>query len=97
MSRKVLYLTESESWSLAINLLKRFKKFWKNERDESIAEEDEFNICSKKSNLSNSHVENDKEKNKRQNINLKSLREENPNRPILDQININLLEINFTF
>ena len=61
----------------------------KNERYESIAEDDDFTICIKKSSLSNSHAENDKEKNKRQNINLKSLREENSNRPILGQININ--------
>ena len=41
------------------------------------------------SNLSNNHVESDKEKNKCQNINLKSLREENPNCLIFVQININ--------
>ena len=46
-------------------------------------EEGEFFICSKKSNLPNNHIKNEKEENKRRNINLKSfLREENPDRPI---------------
>ena len=55
---------------------------------QNIVEEDELGICSKTVNLSNNHIESEKEKNKSQNINVKSLREENPDRPIFAQINI---------
>ena len=48
-------------------------------------------------NLSNNHIESEKEKNKSQNINLKSLREENPDRPIFAQININSIRNKFQF
>ena len=82
---------------LAINFLDCIKKFWKNERYASIAEEDKLGICSKKSSLSSNHIESEKEKDKRQNINLKSLREENPNRPIFAQININSIRNKFRF
>ena len=69
----------------------------RNERYASIAEEDELVICSKKSSLSNNHIESDKEKDKCQNINLKSLREENPNHPIFAQINMNSIRNKFEF
>ena len=82
LSRKDLHLNESGSGCLVINFLERIKKFIKNERYASIVEKDELSICSKTSNLSNKHIKSEKEKNKRQNINLKSLREENPDRPI---------------
>ena len=52
-------------------------------------------VCSKNSNLSNNHIESEKEKDKRQNINVKSLREENPNRPVFAQININSIRNKF--
>ena len=97
LSRKGLNLNESVSRRLAINFSERFKKFWKNERYASIAEEDELAICSKKSNLSNNHIESNKKKDKCQNINLKSLREEDPNRPIFAQININSIGNKFEF
>ena len=97
MSRKGLLLNESGSRHLAINFLERIKKFWKNERYASIVEEDELAICSKTANLSNNHIESEKEKNKSQNINLKSLREENPDRPIFAQININSIRNKFQF
>ena len=48
-----------------------------------MAEENKLGICSKKSSLSGNHIESEKEKDKRQIVNLKSLREENPNRPFL--------------
>ena len=84
LSRKVLHLNDSSSRSLAINFLECIKKFWKNERYASrCPEEDELAIFSKKSNLSNNHVESNKKKDKCQNINLKSLREVNPNGPFL--------------
>ena len=54
-----------------------------------MVKEDERAICSKKSNLSNNHIESEKDKWKKdkcQNINLKSLREENPNRPLLRKL-----------
>ena len=82
LSRKGLHLNESGSRRLAINFLERIKKFWKNERYASIVKEGELAICSKTANLSNNQIENEKEKNKSKNINLKSLREENPDRPI---------------
>ena len=97
LSRKGLHLNESGSRRLAINFLERIKKFWKNERYASIVEEDELAICSKTANLSNNHIDSEKEKNKSQNINLKSLREENPDHPIFAQININSIRINFSF
>ena len=97
LSRKGLRLNESGSGCLAINFLERIKKFWKNERDASIAEKDELAICSKTANLSNNHIKSEKEKNKIQNINLKSLREENPDRPIFAQININSIRNKFQF
>ena len=78
MTRNGLHLNESGSQHLAISFLERIKKFWKNERHVIIAEENELAICSKKSNLSNNHTESDEEKDKCQNINLKSLREESP-------------------
>ena len=53
--------------------------------------EDELPICSKTENLTNNHIETEKEKNKSQNINLKSFREENPDRPIFAEINVNSL------
>ena len=53
--------------------------------------EDELAICRKTANLSNNHIETEKEKNKSQNISLKSFREENPDRPIFVEININSL------
>ena len=64
---------------------------------QNIVEEDELGICSKTVNLSNNHIESEKEKNKSQNINLKSLREENPDRPIFAQININSIPNKFQF
>ena len=64
----------------------------RNERYASIAEEDKLATCSKKSSLSSNHIERDKEKDKCQNIKLKSLREENPNRPNFAQININSIK-----
>ena len=97
MSRKGLLLNESGSRHLAINFLERIKKFWKNERYASIVEEDELAICSKTVNLSNNHIEKEKKKNKGQNINLKSLREENPGRPIFAQISINSIRNKFQF
>ena len=97
LSRKGLHLNKSGSRCLAINVLERVKKFWKNESYVSIAEEDELAICSKTSNLSNNHIESETEKNKSQNINLKSLREENPDRPIFAQININSIRNKFQF
>ena len=97
LSQKGLHLNESGSRRLAINFLERIKKFSKNERYASIVEEDELAICSKTSNLSNNHIESKKEKNKRQNINLKSLREENPDRPIFAQINLNSIRNKFQF
>ena len=78
MTRNGLHLNESGSQHLAISFLERIKKFWKNERHVIIAEENELAICSKKSNLSNNHTESDEEKDKCQNINLKSLREKSP-------------------
>ena len=69
----------------------------KKERYASIAEEDELPICSKKSNLSDTHIESDKEKDKCQNISIKLLREENPKRPIFEQININSIRNIFQF
>ena len=86
MSRKDLHLNESGSWCLAINVLEGTNELWKTERYASIIEEDELTICSEKYNLSNNHVESDKEKDKCPNVNLKSLREENLNRPIFTQI-----------
>ena len=97
MSQKGLHLNESGSRCLAINFLERIKKFWKNERYVSIVEEDELAICSKTANLSNSHIQSEKEKNKSQNINLKSLWEENPECPILAQINLNSMRNKFQF
>ena len=97
LSQKRLHLNESGSQRLVITFLERIKKFWKYERYASIAEEDELTICSKRSNLSNNHVESEKEKDKCQNINLKSLREENSNRPIFAQININSIRNKFQF
>ena len=97
LSQKRLHLNESGSQRLVITFLERIKKFWKYERYASIAEEDELAICSKRSNLSNNHVESEKEKDKCQNINLKSLREENSNRPIFAQININSIRNKFQF
>ena len=87
LSRKGLHLNESGSCHFAINFLERIKKFWKYERYASIVEEDELAICSKTANLSNKRIESEKEKNS-QNINLKSLREENLDRSIFAQINI---------
>ena len=69
----------------------------KNERHTSIVEENELAICSKIANLSNNHIESEKEKNKSQNINLKSLREEKPDRPIFAPININSIRNKFQF
>ena len=97
MSRKGLHLNESESRHLTINVLKRIKKFWKNERYASIAQADELAICNKKSKLSNYHVESNKEYDRCQNINLKPLREDNLNRPIFPQININFIKNKFQF
>ena len=92
-----MHLNESGPWNLARNFLEHIKKFWKNETYASITEEDEFDIFSKKSYLSNNHVESDKEKDKYQNINLKSLKEEYLNRPIFAQININSIKNKFQF
>ena len=64
-------------------------------KDASIAVEDELAICSKKSNLSNSHIENEKEKGKHQSINQKSLKKEIPNRSIFAQINVNSIRNKF--
>ena len=69
----------------------------RNERYASIAEEDELVICSKKSSLSNNHIESDKEKDKCQNINPKLLREENPNCHNFAQIKINSIRNKFQF
>ena len=80
-----------------MNFLERIKKFWKNERYASIAEEDELAICSKKSSLSNNLIEGEKGKNKCQNINQKSSREENPDCPIFAQIIINSIRNKFSF
>ena len=91
LSWKGLHLNESGSYCLAINLLERIKKFWKDERCASIGEENELAICSKKSNLSNKYIESEKEKNMLQNKNLKLSKEENPDRLISAQININSL------
>ena len=52
MSGKGLHLNESGLQRLAINILERFKKFRKNERYASMAEDDKLAICSKKSNRS---------------------------------------------
>ena len=76
LSRKGLHLNESGSRCLARNFLEHIKKFLKNERYTSILEEEELAICSKTANLSKNHIESKKEKNKSQNINVKSLREE---------------------
>ena len=92
-----MHLIESGSRRLAINFLECIKKFRKNERYASIAEEDELAICSKKSKLSNNHIESNKQRDHCQNINLKYLREENLNRPILAQININSIRNKFQF
>ena len=46
-------------------------------KDASIAVEDELAICSKKSNLSNSHIENEKEKGKHQKYQPKIIKERN--------------------
>ena len=92
-----MHLNESGPWHLAINFLEHIKKFWKNETYASITEEDELDIFSKKSYLSNNHVESDKEKDKYQNINLKSLKEEYLNRPIFAKININSIKTKFQF
>ena len=92
-----MHLIESGSRRLAINFLECIKKFRKNERYASIAEEDELAICSKKSKLSNNHIESNKERDQCQNIYLKYLREENLNRPILAQININSIRNKFQF
>ena len=62
-----------------------------------IVEEDQLPIYSKKSSLSNNHVKSNNEKDKCQNVNLKSLREENLNRPIFAQININSIRNKFQF
>ena len=97
LSRKGLHLNESGSRRLAIIFLKRIKTFWKSERHASIVEEDELAIYSKTANLSNNQNENEKEKNKSQNINLKSLREENPDCPIFAQIKINSIRNKFQF
>ena len=75
----------------------RIKNFWKNERYASTIEEDELAICSKKFNLCTNHIESEKEQDKRQNINLKLPREENRNRPIFAQININSIRNKFQF
>ena len=45
----------------------------------------------------NNHIKSDKEKDNPQNINLKSLREENPNRLVFLQININSVKNKFQF
>ena len=66
-------------------------------KDLRVVEEDELAICSKTSNLSNNRIDSKKEKNKRQNINLKSLREENPDRAIFAQFNINSIRNKFQF
>ena len=63
----------------------------------SIVEEDQLVICSKTANLSNNHIGSKKEKNQSQNINLKSLREKNLDRPIFVQININSIRNKFQF
>ena len=97
LSRKGLHLPESGSHRLAINVLEHLKKFWKNERYASIVEEDELAICNKTANLSNNHIESEKEKKKSQNLNVKSLREENSDRPIFVQININSIRNKFQF
>ena len=97
LSRKGLHLNESGSRSLAINCLERIKKFRKNERYVRIVEEDQLPIYSKKSSLSNNHVKSNNEKGKCQNVNLKSLREENLNRPIFAQINLNSIRNKFQF
>ena len=48
-------------------------------KDTQVSEEDELTICSKKSNkLSNNHFETDEKKYKYQNLDLKSLKEQNP-------------------
>ena len=94
-----------ESWpeingfveKLLIFFLERIKKFWKNERYASFVEKDELAICSKKSNLTNNHIEGEKEKNKCQNINQKSSSEENPDCPIFAQIIINSIRNKFSF
>ena len=86
LSRKGLRLNESGSRCLAINFL-----------ESNIAEKDELAFCSKTANLSNNHIKSEKEKNKSQNINLKSLREENPDRPIFAQINTNSIRNKFQF
>ena len=78
------------------NVLRHFEKM-KDKLKESIAEEDDLAICTKKFNLCNNHVESDKENDKCQNINLHSLRQENPNRPIFAQININSMRNKFQF
>ena len=52
MSAKGLHLNESGSRRWAINILEHFKKFQKNERYASMAEDDELAICSKKPNRS---------------------------------------------
>ena len=69
----------------------------KNERHTSIAEENELAICIEKSNISNNNIESEKERDKHQNIDLKSLREENPNRLIFAQIDINSTRKKFQF
>ena len=97
LSRTGLHLNKSGPRHLAINFLKRIQTFWKSERHASIVEEDELAICSKTASLSNNQIEDEKEKNKSQNINLKSLREENPDRPIFAQININSTRNKFQF
>ena len=51
----------------------------------------------KKSSLSNNHIESEKEKSKHQNINLKSLREENLDCPSFAKLNINYIRNKFQF
>ena len=97
MCRKGLHLNESCSRHLVMNFLERIEIFGKNERYASIVEEDELAICNKTSTLSDNHIEGEKEKNKRQNINIKLFREKNPDRPIFAQININSIRNKFQF
>ena len=56
-----------------------------------------LSVVKKTTSLSNNHIEREKGKNKRQNINLKPLRKENPDRPIFAQININSTRNKFQF
>ena len=93
LSRKGLYLNESGSLRLEIIFLECIKKLWKNQRYTSIPEEDVVTICSTKNSISLTI----KEKDKCPNVNLKWFREENLNRPIFGQFNINSVRNKFEF